>query len=180
MFRLEQGEASHAARNCVCRFEHFSKQVSAMSKIKEMNWGKVRTGDLEPSQVSVVIHVLKVLDSYQTFWVLARRHIGNVCVTSCDLALQAAGVTPGVRECSAPASHIRTMQKGGVLQPLSALDPCLSGTARAGKPLPWKRTRKQVDYALPTSGSKSSQLGGGKEGKLNSPFFSTATGGADF
>lgn len=47
-----------------------------------------------------MIHVLEVLDSYQTFWVLARRRIGNVCVTSRDLA---AGVTPGVRECSAPA-----------------------------------------------------------------------------
>lgn len=77
------------------------------------------------------------------------------------------------QECWEPTSHIRArgMQKNGILQSLSHAHPGQAGIARAWLTIPWNTARKQTGYVLPTYGSKCTQLGDGRFGKLSSPFF---------
>lgn len=79
------------------------------------------------------------------------------------------------QECSVLTSQVRArdMQKTGILQSLSPADPGRAGIARTHLTVPWNTARKQSGYVLPTSGSKSTQLGDGRFGKLSSPCFST-------
>lgn len=67
------------------------------------------------------------------------------------------------------------MQNTGVPQSLSAADPGQAGIARAGPAVPETR-QHQKGSVLPTSGSKSAQLGKGRFGKLSSPLFSITHG----
>lgn len=86
------------------------------------------------------------------------------------------------QEGSEPTSCLRAreMQKTGVLQSLSPADPGQAGVAKARLSVPWNTARKQMGYVLPMSGSKSTQVGDGRFGKLSSPFFFHDTCGADW